>query len=72
MKLARTGIEPGTSAYEATMLPLDHRGGHIIVDHGGPVVIILASGSEIRGFKPGQGRCISSKRKESKAVDPMS
>ena len=28
------------------------------VDPGGPVVIILASGSEIRGFDPGRGRWI--------------
>ena len=27
-------------------------------DPGGPVVIILATGSEIRGFKPGRGRWI--------------
>ena len=28
------------------------------VDPGGPVVIILASGSEVRGFDPGRGRWI--------------
>ena len=30
----------------------------IDVDPGGPVVIILASGSEVRGFDPGRGRWI--------------
>ena len=30
------------------------------VDPGGPVVIILATGSEVRGFKPGRGRWLSS------------
>ena len=29
-----------------------------MVDPGGPVVIILATGSEVRGFKPGRDRCI--------------
>ena len=29
-----------------------------IVDSGGPVVIILATGSEVRGFRPGRGRWI--------------
>ena len=33
------------------------------VDPGGPVVIILASGSEVRGFDPGRGRWILSERK---------
>ena len=28
------------------------------IDPGGPVVIILATGSEVRGFKPGRGRRI--------------
>ena len=28
------------------------------VDPGGPVVIMLATGSEIRGSKPGRGRWI--------------
>ena len=32
-------------------------------DPGGPVVIILATGSEVRGFKPGRGRWIFSERK---------
>ena len=27
-------------------------------DQGGPVVIILATGPEVRGFKPGRGRRI--------------
>ena len=49
-------------------------------DPGGPVVIILASGSKIRGFDPGQDRWIFSERnnpehdfllKGSKAVGPM-
>ena len=48
---------------------------------GGPVVVILATGSEVRGFKPGRGRWIFSERKNlefdflrkrSKAVGPMS
>ena len=34
-----------------------------LVDPGGPVVIILATGSEARGFKPGGGRLIISERK---------
>ena len=51
------------------------------VDPGGPVVIILASGSEVRGFEPGRGRWIFSEcknpefdflRKENKPVGPMS
>ena len=33
------------------------------VDPGGPVVIILASGSEVHGFDRGRGRWISSERK---------
>ena len=33
------------------------------VDPDGPVVIILTSGSEVRGFKPSRGRWIFSKRK---------
>ena len=33
------------------------------VDPGGPVVIILASGSEVRGFDLGRGRWIFSERK---------
>ena len=46
-----------------------------------PVVIILASGSEVRRFKPGRGRWIFSERKNheydflrkgSKAVSPVS
>ena len=50
------------------------------VDAGGPVVIILAIGSEVRGFKSGRGRWIFSERKNpdydflrkgSKAVGPM-
>ena len=36
---------------------------YILVDPGGPVVIILASGSEVRGFDPGRGRWIFSERK---------
>ena len=51
------------------------------VDLGGPVVITLASESEVRGFDPGRGRCIFSDRenpeydflrKGSKAVGPVS
>ena len=51
------------------------------VDPGGPVVIILARGSEVRGLKPGRGRWICSERKNpeydfllkgSKAVGPLS
>ena len=50
------------------------------VDPGGPVVIILATGSEVHGFKPGRGRWIFSAhknpeydflRKVSKAVGPV-
>ena len=51
------------------------------VDPGGPVVIILATGSEVRGFKPGRGQWIFLERKNpgydflrkgSKAVGPVS
>ena len=51
------------------------------VDPGGPVVIIRASGSEVHGFKPGQGQWIFSERKNpeydflqkgSKAMGPVS
>ena len=51
------------------------------VDTCGPVVIILASGSEVRGFDPGRCRWIFSERKNpwydflrkgSKAVGPVS
>ena len=51
------------------------------VDLGGPVVIMLASGSEVRGFEPGRGRLIFSERKNleydflrkgSKAMGPVS
>ena len=51
------------------------------VDTGGPVVIILASGSEVREFDPSRGRWIFSEgknpeydflRKGSKAVGPVS
>ena len=50
------------------------------VDPGGPGVIILAYGSEVRGFDPGRGRWIFSERKNpefdflrnrSKAVGPV-
>ena len=50
-------------------------------DPGGPVVIILVSGSEVRRFDPGRGRWIFSERKNpeydffrkgSKAVGPVS
>ena len=52
----------------------------IHVHTGGPVVIILTTGSEVRGFKPGRGRWIFSERKNreydfrrkgSKAVGPV-
>ena len=55
--------------------------GDTAVDPGGPVVITLAVGSEVRGFKPGWGRWIFSECKNpeydflwkgSKAVDPVS
>ena len=36
---------------------------YLCVDPGGPVVIILGTGSEVRGFKPGRGRWIVSERK---------
>ena len=48
---------------------------------GGPVVILLSSGSEVGGFDPGRGRWIFSERKNpkddflrkgSKAVGPVS
>ena len=51
------------------------------VDPGGPVVIIRATGSEVRGSKPGRGQWIFSElknpeydflRKGSKAVGPVS
>ena len=51
------------------------------VDPGSSVVIILSSGSEVRGFDLGRGRWIFSERKnpeydflrkESKAVGPVS
>ena len=55
---------------------------HILrVDPGGPVVIILASGSEVRGLNSGRCRWIFSERKNpehdslrkgSKAVRPVS
>ena len=51
------------------------------VDYGGPMIIILASGSEVRGLDPGRGRWIFSERKNpeygflrkgSKAMGPVS
>ena len=36
---------------------------HQQVDPGGSVVIIFATGFEVRGFKPGRGRWIFSERK---------
>ena len=51
------------------------------VGPGGPVVIILATGSEVRGFKPGRDRGIfperktpeyDSLRKGSTAIGPVS
>ena len=51
------------------------------VNPGDPVIIILATGSEVRGFKPGRGRWIFSERKNPEydflrkgrnAVDPVS
>ena len=33
------------------------------INPDGPVVIILATGSEVRGFKPGRGQWIISERK---------
>ena len=51
------------------------------VDPGGSVVIILASGSGVRGFDPGRGRWVFSGRKNpeydflqkgSKSVGPVS
>ena len=68
--------------FEVIVLSLHvHRYCQIQVDTGGPVVIILATGSEVRGFKPGQGRWIVSERKNpeydflrklSKVVGPVS
>ena len=52
----------------------------LCVEPGGPMVVILAIGSKVRGFKPGRGRWIFSKRKNpeydflrkgSKAVGPV-
>ena len=52
-----------------------------LVDPGGPVVIILVTGSEVHGFKPHRGQWIFSEhknseydflRKVSKAVGPVS
>ena len=50
-----------------------------LIDPGGTVVIIFATGSEVRGFKPGRGRWFFSERKNpeflrkgSKAVGPAS
>ena len=52
-----------------------------IFDPGRPVVIILATGFKVRGFKPGRGQCIFSEcknpeydflRKGSKAVGSVS
>ena len=42
------------------------------VDTGGPVVIILATGTEVRGFKPGRGKNpeYDFLRKGSKALVP--
>ena len=34
-----------------------------LVNPGGPVVIILATGSEVRGFKAGRGRWVFPDRK---------
>ena len=54
---------------------------HFNVDPGGPVVIILATGSEVHGYTPSQGRWTFSERKNpeydflqmgSKAVGPVS
>ena len=51
-----------------------------VVDAGGPMVIILATGPEVRVFKPGRSRWIFSERKNpeydflrkgSKAVSPV-
>jgi hypothetical protein len=51
------------------------------VDLGGPVIIVLAVGSKVRGFKPGQWKLIFKGdknsyhdflRREIKAVGPMS
>ena len=53
----------------------------IFVDPSGPVLIILATGSEVRRFKSGRGRWIFSERKNpeydflwkgGKAVGPVS
>ena len=51
-----------------------------VVDPGDPMVIIFATGSEIRGFNPGRDRWIFSERKNpeydflrkgSKAIGPV-
>ena len=41
----------------------------LLVDPDGPVVIIFAIGSEVRGFKPGRGRWIFQSGR--KAVGPV-
>ena len=54
---------------------------NVHVDSGGPVVMTLATGSEVRGLKPGRGRWNFSDRKNpeydflrkgSKAAGPVS
>ena len=50
----RSTIEPLRHRYQLTTKP---------VDSGGPVVIILTSGCEVRGFDPGRGQWVFSERK---------
>ena len=69
-------------AWSQLVLQSRHTPGlNICVDPGGPVVIILASGSEVRMFDPGQGQWIFSEcknpeydflRKECKAMGLVS
>ena len=75
--LCQFGHEPTGSIVPVSWLVITF----LFVDPGGPVVIILASGSEVRGFDPGRDRWIFSERKNpaydflrkgSKAMGPVS
>ena len=48
-------VEPLLSL-PAELFQLQRSDCHLIVNPGGPVVIILSTGSEVRGFNPGWGR----------------
>ena len=53
----RCGIKEETGQCHYSVIECEH---NIL---GGPVVIVLATGSEARGFKPGRGQWIFSERK---------